>query len=240
MAALSGCKETARHTNMIDPSMRYDVYSSVNDTINSSATKKVNRSVTKKALMTHYYNSERAPRAAFDDEQLDLFYTAIDGLLPGAEDVMESINGVWDSSATEHSWVMPDGHNVIVPVVVSNSVTLHDADLGDIPFTYYSKSPSTNHRSLCPNICHSIDGYIAREMVRRCDFELAHIHDCYLFNPQYMQEVSATYKAIMIEIARSNLLEHILQDITGDTSLRYQKLSEDLCVDMKQSSYMLS
>lgn len=54
MAALSGCRETARYTNMVDPTKRYDLYKSITDTMNSnSAGENVERKTVKKAAMTH-------------------------------------------------------------------------------------------------------------------------------------------------------------------------------------------
>lgn len=187
-----------------------------------------------------YYNSQKTPKTLFKESQLDAFYNVIEGLLPGAEEVMEVINNVWDPTATEHSWTMPDGHIVIVPVVEAHNVVYQDPDLGDIPFTYHAKTASSNFRSLCPNVIHSIDAYIAREMVRRCDFQLAHIHDCFLFHPNHMREVSQTYREIMAEIAQMDLLQHILQEISGNDSLIYQKSSDTLHLDILQSEYMLS
>lgn len=90
------------------------------------------------------------------------------------------------------------------------------------------------------NVIHSIDGYIAREMVRKAPFELAHIHDCFLFNPNHLQQVSALYREIMANIAKSDIFADILRQITGNSSLQITKLSNDLDQDILKSSYMLS
>ena len=115
-----------------------------------------------------------------------------------------------------------------------------DVELGDIPLRWYHQTTSDNFRSLCPNVIHSIDGYIAREMIRRCDFQLSHIHDCFVFNPNYLQKVIATYKEIMAEIAKSNLFNDILRQITGNPNISATKASTDLDLDILDSSYMLS
>ncbi len=90
------------------------------------------------------------------------------------------------------------------------------------------------------NVIHSIDGWIAREMIRRCDFQLSHIHDCFVFSPDHLQEVVATYKEIMAELAAGNIFRDILRQITGNTSLEVTKYSNDLDKDILNSSYMLS
>lgn len=153
---------------------------------------------------------------------------------------MDTINACWDDSADHHSWVMPDGHTVYVPVVEGVNATYMDDDLGDIPIRYYEQTSSENYRSLCPNVIHSIDGYIAREMIRRCDFQLSHIHDCFLFSPDHMQDVARTYREIMAEVAKGDIFQSILQQITGDNASTVTKYSDNLDQDILNSSYMLS
>ncbi|MEA2037071.1 MAG: DNA-directed RNA polymerase [Nanoarchaeota archaeon] len=240
MAALSGCLDTAKFTNMIDPTTRVDVYSEMVKAMNDKLDTKVNRKTLKKCLMTYCYNSKATPKKLLSEEQLEEFYDSLDGLLSGAQDVLETINSAWDDTATEHSWTMPDGHKVIVPVIEYHDMVLEDEDLGDIPFRYYSKTPSDNYRSLGANICHSVDAYIAREMVRRCEFQLVHIHDAYLFSPDHLQDVANMYRTIVAEIADMDLLQHILREITGDSNYTYSKYTDDLSSKILQSEYMLS
>lgn len=240
MAALSGCHKTAKMVNMVDPTARYDLYSEVTEMMNSRLAKPLHRKVLKSCTMTHYYNSKATPKALLSKKELAEFYSITEGLLPGAEDVMETINACWDASATHHSWVMPDGHTVYVPVVEGVNATYTDTELGEIPLRYYTKTTSDNYRSLCPNVIHSVDGWVAREMVRRCDFELSHIHDCFVFSPDYLQDVAETYREIMAELTRSDMLQDILRQITGDNRLIVTKYSDDLDKAIMASEYMLS
>ena len=90
------------------------------------------------------------------------------------------------------------------------------------------------------NVIHSIDGYIAGEMVRRCKFQLSHVHDCFVFSPDHLQEVAAMYRQIMAEIAKGDLFLSILKQITSDQTLTLTKYSNDLDKDILNSSYMLS
>jgi hypothetical protein len=240
MAALSGCQETAKYTNMVDPNNRYDLYTEVAEMINDQLPKPVPRKVTKQCVMTHYYNSKATPKGLLSEEELAVFYKTTEGLLPGAEEVMKVINMCWDDQADHHSWVMPDGHTVYVPVVEATNATYVDEELGDIPLRFYEQGKSENYRSLCPNVIHSVDGYVAREMIRRCDFQLSHIHDCFVFSPDHLQDVAQAYREIMAEIARSDLLQDILIQITGDNTHRITKMSTDLDECILDSSYMLS
>lgn len=240
MAVLSGCKETAKMVNCIDPTIRYDLYSEVSDRVNAKLTKAIPRKIIKQCVMTRFYNSVATPKALLSEEALEVFNTVMTGMLPGAEDVMETINACWNPDANHHTFTMPDGHTVYIPVVESTSVTYMDPELGDIPLRYYVQKGSENYRSLAPNICHAVDGYIAREMIRRCDFQLSHIHDCFVFSPDHLQEVAQTYREIMAEIADSDLLQDILRQITGDHIMVLVKYSDDLSKDILGSGYMLS
>jgi hypothetical protein len=208
--------------------------------MNQKLSKPVSRKIVKQVAMTHFYNSKATPKALLSSTELEVFYEIITGLLPGAEDVMNTINDCWNYDADYHSWIMPDGHTVYVPVIEGINGVYTDNELGEIPLKWYQKTKSDNYRSLCPNVIHSIDGYIAREMVRRCDFQLSHVHDCFVFNPNYLQEVSKTYREIMAEIAKSDLLNNILRQLTGNTNLVITKISNDLNVSILASQYMLS
>ena len=243
MAVLSGCKETAKWVNCIDPTIRYDVYSHVADMMNANRSKSqlgLPRSIVKQCVMTHYYNSKATPRGLLSEDELVLFYNTLEGLLPGAEEIMNAINGAWNSNSDHHSWIMPDGHTVYVPVVEPKQGWYTDAKYGQIPLRWYHQTKSTNFRSLCPNVIHSIDGYVAREMIRRCNFQLSHIHDCFVFNPNHLQQVCQTYREIMAELARSDIFVDIIRQITGKSNFKVTKASNDLDKDILQSSYMLS
>jgi hypothetical protein len=240
MAALSGCKKTASYVNMIDSNNRVDVYSSIATEMSKQLSIPVHRKIIKQAAMTHYYNSRATPKRVLSKRELEVFYDIIEGLLPGAEDVMDTINACWQSDADYHSWTMPDGHYVYVPVVEPTNGHYVDSEFNEISLRWYHQTKSDNFRSLCPNVIHSVDGYVAREMIRRCDFQLSHIHDCFVFNPNYLQQVNKTYRDIMAEIAKSDLLADILRQITDKPGLTITKSSTDLDRDIVNSRYMLS
>ena len=240
MAAISGCKQTAKLTNMIDVDVRHDLYNRVTEMMNQRLAKPLTRKIVKQCVMTHYYNSKATPKALLSEHELSVFYEVMQGLLPGAEDVMETINACWNDQADHHTWTMPDGHTVYIPVIEGINATYTDDELGEIPLRYYAQTTSDNYRSLCPNLIHSIDGYVAREMIRRCDFQLSHIHDCFVFSPDYLQDVAGTYREIMAEIAKGNVFQDIIRQITGDTKIVVAKYSDDLDQAILNSSYMLS
>ena len=239
MAVISGCRETAKYVNCINPNVRYDLYTEVAKMMNKKLKQRVPRQIVKEVTMTHFYNSEAWPKKLLSEKELEVFYEVITGLLPGAEQVMHTINECWNYNADHHSWIMPDNHTVHVPVVEGVNGVYSDSELGNISLRWYHQTKSDNFRSLCPNVIHSIDGYVAREMVRRCNFQLSHVHDCFVFNPNHLQEVTKMYRVIMAEIANSDLLSDILSQITG-SNIQFTKSSNNLALDILNSNYMLS
>ena len=99
--------------------------------------------------------------------------------------------------------------------------------------------PSRKSTSLVPNIIHSVDAYVAREMVRRCPFDIVHIFDCFYFYPDNMDEASRIYREILADIAQSDLLADILSEISGK-NISIAKDSDDLHIDILASKYAIS
>ena len=64
---------------------------------------------------------------------------------------MNVINDCWDANKDHHTWTMPDGHEVYVPVVEAINGIYQDDEFGEIPLRYYHQTNSKNYRSLCPN-----------------------------------------------------------------------------------------
>jgi len=241
MSALTGCKKTAKACNMINTGKREDLYIMIADAMNKHLVDKVDRKLVKKPVMTHYYNSKLNPEETFNDKQLEVFYDVLNDKFEGAEAMMETINDFWNYDSDVHEWTLPDGHRAVVRVVEMEDTRIEVDELDHRTFTYrYAKQqPSKNFKSLVANIVHSVDGYVAREMVRKTDFELVHIHDCFVFSPDNLQEVTSTYREILAEIADSSLLEDILSELKG-TRVSVKKLSNDLSNDILNSEYMLS
>jgi len=242
MAMVSGCEKTATAVNCTHTGKREDIYQMVVDAMNAELNVEahVDRGMVKPALMTHFYNSIANPKFIFSKKQLKVFYSVLEGLLPGAQDVMETINDFWDYGADKHQWTLPDGHVARVPIteMVDKRIEIDELDHRTFTYRYEERMPSENFRSLAPNIIHSIDGYVAREMVRRSDFELAHIHDCFLFHPNDLQNVLKLYREIMADIATKDVLGKILTDIAGEDIEVGKHFA--LASKVKQSEYMLS
>ena len=233
MAALSGCTETASATNMVDPAVRRDLYQEVANAINNLCTVPTTRKVVKKVVMTFFYNSIKTPERMLTKDQLAAFYQVIQQLFPGAYKVMDIVNNLWNINGSHHRWTLPDGHVAHVPVL---GTVKYNTPYGSIYRTELVTSP--NYRSLLPNVIHSIDGYIAREMIRRCDFEVIHIHDCFGSHPNNMGMISQCYREILAEISDSTLLNSIVKELSMGKS--WFPIFPSLKHEIINSSYMLS
>jgi len=244
LAALSGCKKTAKHVNMINTGNREDVYIEVATAMNKLLPdhQQVDRSLVKKPVMTHYYNKIR--QDILSEEQENAFYTVLAESFEGAEAVKDYINTQWNRDALEHQWTLPDGHVSRVLVTEMKTARIEVDELNHTTFAYRFEcnEPSSISSSLVPNIVHSIDGYIVREMIRKAhseDFQLAHIFDAFTAHPNHMVRVTEMYREVLADIASSNLLQDIMDEIRGEHKPLI-KFSNDLDVEIMKSEYMLS
>lgn len=242
MSCLSGCKESAKAVNLIDSGERKDIYTFVSDQMNTKLCPEhyVNRSMIKKNVMTHYYNKTK-PDGLTEVQEL-AFFNVLQNSFTGPEDVMALIKDCWDSTALFHKWTAPDGHVCKVKVEEKEDKRIEIDELG-VTFTYRynANKPSKRSTSLCPNYVHSLDGWVAREMVRRAHkqkFQLAHIHDSFWASPNHMNEVRSNYVNILAELANSDALQKFMEQLGIDTLI--EKDSTDLHLDILQSEYALS
>jgi len=189
--------------------------------------------------MTFYYNSTSQPESTFNEHQLELFYEAIQERFTGPTELMTYINeSVW-SDKDSYSWVMPDGHTVYIPVYDKEELTVELDEGCEFTYTYSVNKANNNHRHLVPNIIHAFDAYVARELVRRCDFEVATIHDSFWCSCSNLFTMKDTFKEIMIELAESNALNNVLKQINPNID-GFDKIDPTMHKKMHNSEYMLS
>lgn len=243
MAVLSGCPETALQVNLINNGLRNDAYAKPIQFMKEQFGFEVSRADMKKAIMTHFYNSKAEPYRVFegDEEKLDAFYATMEETFPGAEAVLAIINDAWDNNAMFHQWTLPDGHvaHVKVKEAVDAKIELNEYENKSFTYRFYNNEPSEVNTSLAPNIIHSIDAYIVREVTRRADFDVAHIHDAFTASPNNMPKVMDLYREILAELAERNLLQDIIQEITGREE-ELDKYTDDLASHIRNSEYALS
>jgi DNA-directed RNA polymerase len=245
MAAMSGCRSSAKAVNLINTGNREDVYDSMSNEMSNLIDMKIERNTIKKPVMTFFYGSMAVPKQIFGaGKELKAFYNALAMQLPGPYELMKIFQSFWDPCATDYQWAMPDGHVVHVPVTSKEEKGLEIDEADHLRFTYRAEvvKPQLQGRSLAANIVHSVDAWICREMVKRTTelgFYMAPIHDNFYAHPNHMDVVRQLYRECMAEVAEINLVTMILSQIAG-RNVSYSKISNDLSNDILESEYALS
>lgn len=171
LAILANCEKSAARCGMINTGSREDAYTSLFGDMKDRADFRMSagRPELKQAIMTSLYGSTAQPKILFGDgsKALDLFYNVMETEIPGAWSLNLALKGLWQAWATEHEWQMPDGFEV--SMAVEDNI-INEIQLFGEPIEVFTKQAKGTPRglSLSPNIVHSIDGMIVREIVRRC------------------------------------------------------------------------
>lgn len=245
MGAMSGCIPTAKAVNMICTGNREDVYAHSAKAMSGLLGIDVSRDIIKKPLMTFFYGSMAVPKQIFGEgDGLTAFFGALKERLPGPFELMQLFQSFWDPTATKYTWAMPDGHVVHIPVTVKEERGLEIDEAKHLRFQYRAEivAPKPKGMSLAANIVHSVDGWMARQMVIRAKeqgFMLAPIHDCFYSHPNYMNQVRQLYRDVLSEVADMNLVSAILSQIAGRT-VAYSPNGPSLRPQIQKSEYALS
>ena len=169
LALLSGCRDTAKLCNVVDTGSREDAYTIL---FNEMDIPGVSRKDAKQAIMTSFYGSLATPRNLLPaKEDLHRFYEVLSTKAKGAYNLNEMLQSLQDPNAESYNWTMPDGFEV--KIKVKNSVKEDFTFFGDThTATYKVVGPTDYDRSTSPNLIHSIDGMIVRELNRRCNYDM--------------------------------------------------------------------
>jgi hypothetical protein len=173
LAVLTGDRSAAQICNVVDTGTREDAYQIVYRTLISliGSSRRISPEDVKQAVMTAFYSSKAVPKQVFGEgELLDLFYQCLEALAPAAWELNETMLKLWDHTALEHSWILPDNFHVRIKVMAQIKETVNF--LGESYDVFYNVNvPMEGGRSLGANMVHSIDGMIVREITRRCDYD---------------------------------------------------------------------
>ena len=179
LAALAGDRSAARMCNVVDTGAREDAYTGIYKAMVDKLgdTAKIDRKMTKNAIMTAFYGSTARPKQVFGEgELLNIFYQTLESHAPGAWEINKTMLSIWDSKTLMHEWILPDNFHVKVKVMGQNKETVHFLNE---PFEVIQEinRPVKDGRSLGANLVHSLDGMIVREMQNRCNYDQAHIYE---------------------------------------------------------------
>lgn len=175
MSALTGCISGARATGLVDPDRRADAYSELQTRMQGilGPDFSVARGDAKQALMTRFYGSKEKPKEIFgeDTPELGAFYQAGKEMAPGADELLQDLLESWQPFALVHQWKLPDGFDARVKVMQKEECRIEVDELDHASFTYeyYVNQGSAEGLANAANVIHSIDAFVLREMVRRCN-----------------------------------------------------------------------
>lgn len=294
-------ENAARLTNIIDTGVRMDAYTSIYEAMREQQSiGHITRADSKAAVMQSLYGGIKTPQALMGD-YYELFIDVMEKQVPRAWALNKLFLQIWDPIATEYSWTMPDGFDVLVPVEVT---TEHRFNFYGKDYTYLKKTIGTREvgRSLSANVTHSVDSLAVREMVRRCSydpvlvnramealagstnvrgtkkeyqlaerlaklyketgflsarvisclnyhtvkmfpekellslmkslpkkrFDLRTVHDEFYSLGSYCNDMREQYKNIIVEVAKSNLLSHVVQSICSEPLIKDVEITDKI------------
>lgn len=227
MGVLAGCEYTSYYANLVENTDRLDPYTELFEFMRDEYNcEDVPRKVAKEALVTHIYNSVATPRDLLNPAQLNHFYEAVERMFPAVSYILDVINHkVWDNRAVFH-WALPDGHTAYIPVYTKRT-EYYEFQGYEFEYLYKEEGASGNFRHLAPNIIHSIDAWIARQMVLRCGYDVLPNHDCFSVHPNNCDDLRLQYMQLMRELNETNLLDVIFKQLTNG-KVGFKKLNNAL------------
>jgi len=238
MACLSGCVTTGRTCNLVNTGMRENAYEHVHKAMEELVD--CTDIETKYPAMTFFYGSKKVPREAFNDEQLAAFYEVIRTTLPGCNSIMELLPDYWNPNTLAHEFTMPDGHVVRCKSMVKKHTQIDNNELGNsFMLDHYENEPHNDHITIYSMIVHAVDAWVCREVIRRCNFDVVPIHDCWGCHPNYAEQLKQVYREVLYDLCKLNLLNDICSQLLGrDAGIVVS--DEGLADEILNSEYALS
>ncbi len=177
MSAITGCEAGANATGLVDPNRRADAYTDCTTLMGRilGVTLTNARDDVKQSVMTVLYGSKKEPKKVFgkDTPELNAFYKAMFELAPGACELLEDLLQSWTPYALAHEWTLPDGGYARVKVMekVEARIEVDELDHATFSYEYFVNEGTESGLSNVANVIHSIDAYVLRSLIRRCDYD---------------------------------------------------------------------
>lgn len=165
-------------------------------------------------------------------------------LAPKAVEMMNAILASHRDDATVINWNTPNGFevefNVKVKVPYEFSFTFSNGYIFNREGVTEEYGASESSRALSPNIIHSLDGWVASEVVNRMHTlgkYCTTIFDAFGVHANDAELVKTIYDDIMVEILNGTILEDIISNIRG---YKYTITKGDLSeFDIRNSRYSI-
>lgn len=269
-AVLTSCKDTAYLCNISSGDVLTDAYGVLAIAMNDITGLDIfDRNNCKKALMTTLYgkidgeveivkymieNGIEYQSLITDEELASAFQKAMRAIAPHAMRAMDVLQSLNHADVDTYYWTMPDGFKVKYDVKSTQKLEISCKTKSGVKFHFDRDvqvyKGSEFNRGMSPNVIHSVDGYVAREMVRRMtqpcvEFNryypafITTIHDAFGTHQNNAEEMTWHYTNIMCELNDSDLLRNIMSQISGKHMLSIKKntLTNDM---IRASIYKLS
>lgn len=144
-----------------------DSYTTIHAAMNTGV--KLSRKEVKQAIMTSLYGSVSTPERVFK-EDIDVFYTTMESEVPGAWDLNIGLQEIWDDiEGANYDWVLPDNFHCRIETSTQEFTEFGFLDQKYQVAREVNARPKF-HKGTSPNLVHSVDGFINREIFRRCMF----------------------------------------------------------------------
>lgn len=166
LSAVSSCRKGCEATGLINTGARPNPYQLVTDKMDMVG----EYESIKKAVMTYFYGSKKVPREVFGDRIHEFERTCME-TFPNAYSMINFLINTWDDDAYAHSWTMPDGFQVYIPVLQKELFTVHLDGYEPMNVIGTVNKPKKGGLANAANITHSIDGYVMRSLIRHCSYD---------------------------------------------------------------------
>lgn len=131
------------------------------------------RAQVKAAIMTSLYGSVSTPEEVFK-KNIDVFYETMERVTPGAWDLNISLQELWHQiSGSTYKWTLPDNFHACIETKKKEIKNFSFLGIDHKLIVEVDGRPDF-HKGLGPNLIHSIDGMVVREMLRRCSYDQHH------------------------------------------------------------------
>lgn len=249
-AALSGCYKTAKKVNLINDGIRHDLYKDTGEALQIEAS----RSKLKEAIMTSFYESTAIPEEVFGDE-LPAYHEMCAKELTGAWEILHLAIAAQACIGESYRFKNPSGHDVYIRQTIKVDYKVAARPPVDWVKSFNFTQRTTefglktnakgvpNDKSIAAALAHTCDAWVANESVRiareEYGFDAYHVFDQLFCSPKHMNRLRWIAREQMAKLAESNWLEEAFQQITGDTTFKYTKHSDNLADEIRKADYIV-
>ncbi len=246
IAILTRSKKLGAMCNLDNGNERADAYQEFADILNKQFNTTIfNRTSCKYPLMITLYGSSKGLPALVDEIASNIikedrfehfvnllnidaesiekgFHEALLQFIPEViklKDITEEINTKLYKDS--YVWTLPDGFKsrYLVKMKLEHKLELNKSKSKKIELvfneTIYAKNKMS--RAMFANLIQSVDGYVAREMVRRMRGKfITPIHDAFACHPSDYKLMMENYEDILCDLLDSDLLNDMLNEITDN------------------------